>query len=318
MTEDTMFLPSGKSQVLCSVWKLKSSCSHLLNLLYNYLYGITAFTLQWPPCAQIFMIHLKDYFSSISSYVSVAGSNRNRFDHQTAKADSLPFLAHGVKCNSCICYPQPLGQQPELSKLHRKNWPPTQVLSCWSTRNRPASTSSPAKLTALGNWPQDFWCVTNRSKTYKLFPLFTSNCIPAMLQKTRAWQEACVSRCVAPSLLPPAISSLPSYVFTPDCSLPIRKTDSHGNPSLHFSGHTQSLVSPLISLHLYLRCSNLPPSSQKCPALVSVFSDPLLVPHLSLVILTRSAKENLLHGSSFYNPGKGLEGQFLTVRQMEM
>lgn len=96
----------------------------------------------------------------------------------------------------------------------------------------------------------DFWCVTNRSKTYKLFPLFTSNCIPAMLQKTRAWQEACVSRCAAPSLLLPAICSLPSYVFIPDCSLPICKTDSHGNPSLHFSGHTHSLFSPLISLNL--------------------------------------------------------------------
>lgn len=98
------------------------------------------------------MIHSKDFLSSISNYVSVAGSNRNRFGHQTAKADSLPFLAHGVKCNSYICHAQPLGQQLEHSKLHRKSWPPTQVLSCWSTRNCPASTSSPAKWTTLGNW----------------------------------------------------------------------------------------------------------------------------------------------------------------------
>lgn len=163
-----------------------------------------------------------------------------------------------------------------------------------------------------------FWCVTNRSKSYKLLPLFTSNCIPAMLQKTRPWQEACVSRCVAPFLLLPAISSLPRYVFIPDFPLPICKTDSHGNPSLNFSGHTHSLFSSLISLHLYLRCSNLLPSSQKCPALISIFSGPLLAPHLSLVILTTSVKENFLRGSFFYNPGKGLEAQFWAVRQMEM
>lgn len=36
---------------------------------------------QWLLNTYTSTIHLKDYLNSISNYVSVAGSNKNRFDH---------------------------------------------------------------------------------------------------------------------------------------------------------------------------------------------------------------------------------------------
>lgn len=58
-----MLLLSGKSQVLCSVWKLKSSCSHLINLLRNYLYGSTAATALYIDIHDSLEGLLKQYFN---------------------------------------------------------------------------------------------------------------------------------------------------------------------------------------------------------------------------------------------------------------
>lgn len=198
------------------------------------------------------MIHLKDYLSSISNYVSVAGSNRNRFDHQTAKADSLPPLP----CPWC-----------EMQFLHMSCTASGATIRTFKVIQKKLATHSSSQLLKHQELPRQHQlsCQTNCTRQQTSGHISNVLQTEARLTSCSLYLQVTVSQqCykrhglgrkpVCQGVLP--LYSHQSFLHFPAMCLylTICKTDPHGNPSLLLCGDAHSLFSPLISLHLYLRC----------------------------------------------------------------